>query len=137
LGEGGAILYVLNPYTNDVSIFDVAKEDVVDIVPTGGGSARIVQRPGDPTFWVQSRDKLAHFNTATNRIDRTVDFTNGIPYTTVSYETARERARITMQTKVLVLDLRTGEAVGQADLPQFASSFWIDNSRTPEPDPLH
>ena len=137
LGEDGAILYVLNPYTSDVSIFDVAKQDVVDIVNTGGGSTRIVQLPRDPTFWVQSREKLMHFDTATNRIDRTIDFKAGISYNTVTYEAARERAWVTTHSKVLIFDLRTGEAVGKADLPRFATAFWIDNSRKPEPDSPH
>jgi len=131
LGEGGATLYVLNPYTSDVSIFDVAKQDVVDIVYTGGGSSRFVQLPGDPTFWVQSNGKLAHFDTASNSIDRTIDFQAGGSYKTVTYETARERAWVTTHSKVLVFDLRTGEAVGQAELPRFASAFWIDNSEKP------
>ena len=34
-------------------------------------------------------------------------------------------------TKVLVFELRTGEAVGEADLPRFASAFWIDNAQKP------
>jgi hypothetical protein len=131
LGEDGAILYVLNPYTNDVSIFDVAKQDVVDIVYTGGGSSRIVQLPGDPAFWVQSREKLVHFDTATNGIDRTIDFKPGFSYRTVTYETAHERVWVTTNSKLQVFDLRTGEAVGQADLPKIALAFWIDNSREP------
>lgn len=137
LGEGGALLYVLNPYTNDVSIFDVAKLDVVDIVHTGGGSQRIVQLPGDPDFWVQSRENLAHFDTATNRIDRTIDFHEGASYKTVSYETTRERAWICTRKQVLVFDLRTGEAVGQADLPAFAHVLWFDPSREVEPGAPH
>jgi hypothetical protein len=137
LGEGGAFLYVLNAYTNDVSIFDVAKRDVADIVHIGGGAQRILQLPGDPDFWVQSRQKLAHFNTSTNRIDRTIDFKEGVSYKTVTYEAARARAWVTMNTKVLVFDLRNGELVGQVDLPRFAESFWIDNSRKPEPGSPH
>ena len=52
-------------------------------------------------------------------------------YKMVTYETARERVRATTHSKVLAFDLRTGEAVGQADLPRFASEFWIDKSEKP------
>ena len=131
LGEDGAILYVLNPYTSDVSIFDVAKQDVVDIVYTGGGTSRFVQLPGDPTFWAQAGPKLVHFDSATKRIDRKIEAPQGFAYSTVTYETAHERAWVTLKSKVLVFDLRTGEAVGQAELPRFATAFWIDNAQKP------
>ena len=58
-------------------------------------------------------------------------FQAGGSYETVTHETARERARVTTHSKVLAFDLRTGEAVGQADLPRFASEFWIDKSEKP------
>lgn len=137
LNPDGSILYVLNPYTNDVSIFDVRRRDVVDIVHMGGGSQRFVQLPGDPTFWVQSRENLAHFDTSANRIDRTIDLQKGLSYTSVSYETARERAWVTMKTKALVFDLRTGGLVGQLDLPASPVGIWIDDSRKLEPDSPH
>jgi hypothetical protein len=133
LGEGGALLYVLNPYTNDVSIFDVAKQDVVDIVHAGGGSQRIVKLPGDPDFWVQSRENLAHFDTSTNRIDRTIDVQEGASFTTVGYDTARERAWIAVRKNLRVFDLRTGEALGHAELPKFPLFLWFDPSRKVEP----
>ena len=130
LGEDGAVLYVLNPYTHDVSILDVAKQDVVDIVHVTGSLQRIVQIPGDPDFWVQSRENRAHFDTATNRVDRTIDY----PGTTLwpgmaSCDAARNRAWIATQGKVLVVDLRTGETLGRADLGKPAHTLWIDASR--------
>jgi hypothetical protein len=118
--------------SNDVSIFDVEKLDVVDIVHTGGGSQRIVQLPGDPDFWVQSRENLAHIDTSTNRIDRTIDIP-AASYSTVSYETARERAWIHTRRQVRVFDLRTGAEVGQANLPESVQFLWFDPSREVEP----
>ena len=131
LGDDGATLYVLNPYTKDVSIFDVAKQDVVDIVYTGGGTSRIVQLPGDPTFWVQAARKMVHFDTTTKRIDRKIEAPQGYSYNTVTYETAHERVWVTTNNKVLVFDLRTGEAVGQANVPRPADALWFDYSQKP------
>ena len=62
---------------------------------------------------------------------RPITFQVGGSYRMVTYETARERARVSTHTKVLVFDLRTGDAVGQTDLPRFASAFWVDNSEKP------
>jgi hypothetical protein len=133
LGDGGATLYILNPYTNDISIFDVSKQDVVGTVHIGGGSPRIVRLPDDPDFWVETRDRLAHFDTRTNRVDRTFDFHAGILYRSVSYDPVRERAWISIGTKVLVFDLRAGKVIGQADLPKSVTALWIDSGRKPEP----
>jgi YVTN family beta-propeller protein len=131
LGSDGAILYVVNPRTNDVSLFDVAKREVVDFVPIGGASPeRILQLPGDPNFWVQSPWSLAYFNTSTNRIDRTISIVIG-------FDMARERAWIGTKTTAMVVDLRSGEVLGQPDLPKKYVRIWIDNSRKPEQESPH
>jgi hypothetical protein len=54
-------------------------------------------------------------------------------YRSVSYDPVRERAWISIGTKVLVFDLRAGKVIGQADLPKSVTALWIDSGRKPEP----
>ena len=127
LGEGGTFLYVLNPYTNDVSIYDVAKDDVVDILHVGGGCTRFVRLQGERDFWVEARNRLVRINATTNRIDRTIDLP-GLGFKSVTYDPDRTRAWASLGGRVLVIDLRTGQVTGQADLPKPVSAVWYESA---------
>ena len=129
LSSYGAFLDVLNPFTDDVSVYDTAKHDVVAIVPTGAGSRRFVRVPDDPNLWIEATGRLVRLDTATNRIDRTVDLVEGIHRATIAWDLPRGRAWIVMGTSIRVLDLRSGEVVGTVDLPSPAFGIWIDPYR--------
>jgi hypothetical protein len=126
LGPDGAYLYALNLFTRDVSLFDTAKHDLVGFVPTGGGTFRMMRAQGDANLWIESRSRLVRLNTSTNVIDRTIPLSEGVTVDTVTFDLRRARAWITMRTKVLVLDLRTGEIAGTLESSSPASAVWIE-----------
>ena len=131
LAEDGSALYVLNTFTDDISVFDTATHDVVDHVSTGGGSMRIVRVPEDPHLWVESRARLVRFNTKTREVDREIDLTEGIRRAGVAFDLPRGRVWILLGDEIRVLDLRTGEMVGTVKLPSPAFGVWIDPSPPP------
>lgn len=129
LRSDGAFLYVLNPFTNDVMLFDTAKRDVVGYVPTGGGSFRMVRVRDDPNLWIESRGSLMRLDTSTQRIDRTIDLTEGLSRAAVAYDRSRGRAWVLTKTTIRLVDLRTGEIAGTVELDSPAFGVGIDDSR--------
>ncbi len=134
LGADGAMLYVLNPYTNDVTLFSPDKRDVVGFVPTGSGARRIVRAADDPNFGVESWAHLGRLNTAMNQIDRTLDLsTSLLGRKPVAYDQRRGRAWILETNKIRVFDLRTGESAGAVDLGSPAFGLWTDETPVAQP----
>ncbi len=128
LAPSGTYLYALNLFTNDVSVFDTAKHDVVDFIPAGGGASRLTRADGDPNLWIESRTHLMRLNTSTNLIDRANDLDQGLFRGSVAYDLARHRAWIPTRTKVVVIDLHSGEIAGTVELSSPAVGVWIDNT---------
>lgn len=125
LSSDASALYVLNPFTNDLSVFDTSVHDVVDYIPIGGGSIRILRAPEDPNLWVESHGRLVRVNNATRQIDQEIDLTEGLRRAAVSYDPVRGRAWIVLGSQLRVLDLRTGATVKAVDLPSPAFGAWI------------
>ncbi len=128
LAPDGATLYVLNAFTNDVSVWDVATRDVVGILHTGGRS-RFLRVPGEPYLWVHSRSKLVRIDPATRAIDRTIDLPTGMYEPAIAFDPERGRVWILSGAKVLVADLRSAEIVATIELPARAVGIWIDAGR--------
>jgi DNA-binding beta-propeller fold protein YncE len=132
-GPDGAFVYVLNLFTRDVSLYDTARHDVVGYIPTGGGTFRMVHADDDANLWIESREQLVRLNTSSNLIDRTIPLDRVSYRASVGYDLPGRRAWIAIRTKVLVVNLKTGDLENTVELSTPAFAVWIENRWVREP----
>jgi YVTN family beta-propeller protein len=112
LREDGKFLYVLNSFTNDVTLVDVEKGASVGEIPVGRSPYDLEFLPEGAGMWILSTERMTRLEFATNAVTSvdldTKDRVLGMPF----LEPERDRILVPRPTGLDVLRFTTGEKVG-------------------------
>ncbi len=117
LRPDGKFLYAINAYTDDLTIIDTEKQEVVDYISTGGGTWRIAAPPKSAHFYVESTDRLTRISMTDHRVVQEIPLSaEGQPRGSIRFDIPRARVFIPKGKIVEVLDLATGDSVASVRL---------------------
>jgi DNA-binding beta-propeller fold protein YncE len=105
--------YVLNRYTNDVTVVDPSNASIVDYLPCGSGCWRLLASPDDRFVISVATKQLTWLNTLSNTIESKMEFPKQIHAVYTDIHTHRVFA--VSESTVTALDATSGQIVGKIE----------------------